>query len=254
MSETLKIKFTGNNIEPGKVTANEFAKVVAAYENALLAVIKKNYPKRSNIDFISIVDVINESLTINAEPHTIEVKQAANDINEAISSAQIHKLPIEAIENLTVFQSFVNKYNCKAVLNGIPGIASAEINVYSDIRVTEASFFKGETTIYGKVVRIGGTIPKVRLELDTGKSFSVEVKKEVAKDLSSHLYETIAITGIAKWKKENNELVELKAISYQKLKNSKLSEKIQQLKDIIGKHWDNIDNPDDRLSQIRDGL
>ncbi len=251
LAETLKIKFTGNDIEPSAVTANEFAKIVMAYENALLAVIKKNHPARVGIDFISIVKVKNESLTIEADPHTDDIKEAANEINTAIKEKKVNRLPYEAVENLVVFQNFINKYGCKAILNGIEGVETAEINVESDIRISEALYFKGETTVYGKIIRIGGSEPKVRIQTDNGKQISVVTTRQNAKELSPHLYSKIGIKGTGKWKKENNELVELKAKSFVVLSDIPLTEKLKGLGNLLSKHWIDIDNPDDYLISLR---
>lgn len=252
LEERLKIKFTGNDIEPSKVTANEFAKVVAAYENALLAVIKKGNPKKKPVDFISIVSVKNESLTIEAEPNTNELKEAANEINTAIKNKRINRLPYDAVENLTVLQSFVNRHQCRAILNGIDGIESAEINIASDIAITDALYYKGETTVYGKIIRIGGSKPKVRIQTDNGNYLSVITSKENAKELSPNLYSRIGIKGTGKWKKDSNELVEVKAKSFVVLSDIPLTKKLRGLSDIIGDYWKNIENPDDYIASIRE--
>ncbi|AXP80919.1 hypothetical protein CJ739_1834 [Mariniflexile rhizosphaerae] len=251
MSERLKIKFTGNEIDPSKVTANEFAKIVASYENALLSVANKINPARKGIDFISVVNVKHESLTIEAEPHTIQIKEAANEINTAIKQNRVNRLPYETIENLMVFQSFVNKYKCKAILNGIEGVETAEITVDSDIKITDSLYFKGETTIYGKIIRIGGSKPRVRIQIDNGNYISVETSSKNAKELSPNLYNRIGIKGIGKWKKENNELVEIKAKSFVVISDLPLTEKLKGLSNLLSKYWINIDNPDDYITSLR---
>ncbi len=250
MAETLKIKFTGNDIEPTKVTANEFAKIVACYENALLAVIRKNHPGRAG-DFISIVNVKHESLTIEADPHVYEIKEAANEINTAIKTNRVNRLPYDTVINLIPFQQFVNKYGCVAVLNGIEGVETAEINITSDIKISEALYFKGETTVYGKIIRIGGSEAKVRIQTDNGKQISVVTTRQNAKELSPHLYGKIGIKGTGKWKKDNNELVELKAKSFVVLSDLPLAEKLKGLGNLLSKHWIDIDNPDDYIISLR---
>lgn len=252
LSERLKIKFTGNEIEPRKVTANEFAEIVASYENALLSVIKKNHPARQGIDFISIVDVKHESLTIEADPHTPDVKEAANEINTAIKQGKVNRLPFDTIKNLIVFQSFVNKYNCRAILNGIDGVETAEINTSTDIKITESLYYKGETTVYGRIIRIGGSEPKVRIQTDNGKYLSVVTSRKNAKELSPNLYSRIGIKGTGKWKKETDELVEIKAKSFVVVSDLPLTERLKGLSNLLSKYWKNIDNPDDYIASLRD--
>jgi|TARA_Y100000310_G_C20704425_1_gene834075 hypothetical protein len=251
LSERLKIKFTGNDIEPSKVTANEFAKLVASYENALLAVIKKNAPGRQGIDFISVVEVKNESLTIEADPHTKDVKEAANEINTAIKQKKINRLPYDAIDNLTNFQSFVNKHKCKAVLNGIDGVETAEIDENSNIKITESLYYKGETTVYGRIIRIGGSEPKVRIKTDNGKYLSVKTSRKNAKELSPNLYSRIGIKGIGKWKKETDELEEITAKSFVVVSDLPLTERLKGLSNLLSKYWNNIDNPDEYIKTLR---
>jgi hypothetical protein len=251
VSETLKIKFTGNGIDPTKVTANEFAKVVAAYEDALLAVLKKNHPARAGIDFISVVEVRHSSLEILNQPHSLEVIESANELNTAIKTRKTHRLPFEAVEGLVVFQQFVNKFNCVAILNGVEGVETAEITVESNIKVTEELYFKGETTVYGKIIRIGGSEPKIRIQTDNGKYISVVTTKKNAKELSPNLYSKIGIRGVGKWRKDNNELVELKAKNFVVLSDLPLTERLKGLSNLLGKYWINIDNPDDYITSLR---
>ncbi|WP_148560738.1 hypothetical protein [Zobellia galactanivorans] len=252
LSERLKIRFTGNEIEPSKVTANEFAKLVASYENALLSVLNNGKPKKNSVDFISVVSVKNESLTIEAQPHTLEVKEAANTINKAIKNKTFNRLPYDAVDSLSVLQSFVNKHKCRALLNGIDDIESAEINEDSGIQISDSLYFKGKTTVYGKIMRIGGSEPKVRIKTDDGIYLSVVVSKEVAKELSPNLYSRIGIKGTGKWKKYNNELEEIKAESFVIISDEPLTKKLKGLSEIIGDYWKNIDNPDDYIASIRE--
>lgn len=251
MSQTLKISFSGNGISPDKVSANEFAKLVIAYENALLAVVNKNHPGRKGLSRISIVKVIDESLTILAEPNSEDVIEAADIINTSISTNKLFQLPFEAVDNLSVIQAFVEKYGCDANLNGIEGIASAKITPATDLRITKSFYIKGETTIYGTVLRIGGAEPRIRVQADNGTAFSVVTNASTAKELTSHLYERIGVKGLATWKKENNELIEIKLKSFVLLSKLPLTERLKGLQNLLGEFWTDVDNPDDFITSLR---
>lgn len=254
LPKQLKIRFSGANVAPDKVSSNEFGKIVSAYENAIVSVVKKNHPNRTLPAYISVTGVDQNLLGIDLKPNLDnDIFEAADEINKNISNRTFNKLPINAVENLTVIQRFINEKKATAHLNGYEGISSTTITTDTNLNVDETFYIKGETTVYGKVVRIGGKSPKVRIEVDN-KSISVIVSASVAKDLSSHLYDTVAITGIAKWKKEDHELVDLKFISHKKIIKKSLAEKIKDLKNIIGKQWDNVDDPDEYLSHIREDI
>ncbi len=177
--------------------------------------------------------------------------EAADQINTHIANNRISQLPFEAVENLSVIQHFVEKHNCNAYLNGVDGIASAEITPITDLRITKSFFIRGETTIYGTVVRIGGSEPKIRVQADNGTYFSVVTTASNAKDLTSHLYERIGVKGIATWKKENNELIEIKLKSFVLLSKLPLSERLKGLQNLLGKYWIDVDNPDDFITSLR---
>jgi hypothetical protein len=252
VNQTLKVRFSGNNISPDKVSASEFAGIVVAYEKALLAVADKKYPGRKGLSYISIVQVRHESLGIDVLPSSNDVIEAADEINIAITNNTIHKLPFDAVVNLSTFQHFVDKYNCSAYLNGIEGIASAEITPYTNLKINQSFFIKGETTIYGQVIRIGGSEPKVRVQTDDGKYFSVVTTAKNAKELSKHLYERIGVKGLARWKKENHELEEIKLKSFIFLSNVPLTERLKGLSNLVGSYWIDVDNPDDYIESLRD--
>lgn len=252
MVKNLKLRFIGEDMNPESVSANQFAKLISAYENALLSYIEKKHPNKKDIAFISVVDVKNESesifFTTNSEDVIFE---AANDINHSISNNTLTKLPFKTVEYLSEIQKFVTARNCVAELNGYDKIESAKITPSTDLRINRYFFIKGHTTVYGKLIRLGGAKPLVRIELDNGNAISFETSESNARELATHLYKRIGIKGMAKWKKENNELVELRPKEFIKLNDNTLADKMNNLSKHLKPYWDEIENPDEYLLSLR---
>ncbi len=102
-----------------------------------------------------------------------EIIEAADIINKAIKNNTTTQLPFTTVENLSIIQHFINVHDCKATLNGIGTIEVAEITPATNLKITESFYIKGETTVYGKIVRVGGAKHRVRIETDNGKQFTI---------------------------------------------------------------------------------
>lgn len=74
---------------------------------------------------------------------------------------------------------------------------AAEVRPEDEPEVT--SLVNGETTIYGRLVRIGGVRPKAVIDLDEGSRLSVNVSIGLAQKLAPYLYREVGIQGRAQW-------------------------------------------------------
>jgi hypothetical protein len=252
MEKLLKFRLVGDNISPEKISSNDFAKLISAYEDAIVAFFEKKHPDKKDLGFISVVGIKNESAGVEFLPnYENEFIEVANIINTSINNNTISKLPFTTVENLHIIQNYVSKKGCIAELNGYDKIASTKITPSTNLRITKEFFVEGETTVYGKIVRIGGKRPIVRIQLESELEISIEITEKKAKELSPYLYETIGVKGFAKWKKENYELEDIKAKSFILMENKSLNKKIKELGGLLGKYWVDIDNPDDYVASLR---
>jgi hypothetical protein len=252
MDKLLKIKFEGRDMSPTTVSSNEFANIIAAYEDALNALIIKNNPTKGLLTFISVIEVQNNSETIIFNPNYEDIiLEAADEINIAISKKRHNSLPFETVKNLAVIQRFVRERDCKASLNGYDGITSAEITPDTNLDIDESFYFYGDTTIYGILERLGGTKPKARIRLRNNKLLSVEISRSDAKELSKYIYEKVGFKGKAKWKKESREIESFKLKKLILMSNKPLNEKMKGLGDIFGKYWVDVEDPDAHAADLR---
>lgn len=70
-----------------------------------------------------------------------------------------------------------------------------------------AQSYCGETTIYARVIRVGGERPAVTLKPHNGKAVAAAVDVANARDLAGRLYQEIRCIGEAEWDAETNDMV-----------------------------------------------
>lgn len=57
----------------------------------------------------------------------------------------------------------------------------------------------GETTILGKVIRVGGKDPKVAIETTDNRTITCRTTQSIAKELGKKLYSIVSLNGLAHW-------------------------------------------------------
>lgn len=251
MEDFLKIRFFGEGIHPNTIRASDLAEALMAYEESLLIILSKIHPNIKDA-YISLDKVKDESATYIAEPSVkLELIESASVLNNAIAEGTLNEWPVKIIENLKVIQKVSKKYNGQAELNGSPKVRKVVINHETNLEVDETFFIQGNTTIYGKIERVGGTDPAIRLKLDNGKSITVRVKEKDAKIAASKIYERVGMKGVGKWYKSTKDLESFKLKEFIMLTNTPLEERMSKLSELLYPYWKDIENPDTHISNLR---
>jgi hypothetical protein len=104
---------------------------------------------------------------------------------------------------------------------------------------------QGDTTVYGRLIRIGGTGPRATLQMPDGKSLHVELSESMAVELASRgrLQEDVGIEGRATWRVDTWEILEFRArhiTAYQPDKTNHV-ETFEALAEAAGDRWEGVD-------------
>lgn len=250
--ETLEIRLTGEGMKPTKLKASEVAELISAYENALLRVIERTNPE-INLDkvTISLVDIQeNSSHFLFVTNVKSAVFAAAAAINVALTAETTEKLPYKTVESLHEIWKFTRKKGCATTFSGA-GMPSAIIVPTKPIEITKEFFFESETTIYGTIERVGGAEPKVRIRLDDEQVLYLIIDEAKAKRLAGRLYESIALKGTAKWRKDDRRLEGFTIEEILHFDEGTVVTSLKELGVAIGTHWDKIRDTDAFLLHSR---
>jgi hypothetical protein len=120
--------------------------------------------------------------------------------------------------------------------------------------VANSAFVHGQTSLYGTVERIGGSSAARCAFWLPGESKLIycSVKsEELAKKLGSFLYQDISIHGSAKWLRANWRVCSFKIVSFEPPKAGSFKEALSAIWEAGGKVWDNIEDPNEYLNDIR---
>lgn len=243
-NETLELRFFGSNISPNSFRAKEVGEIFTNIELALTSYIFANNAEIDTTDlFISPIAISNESLGIKFSPNVAKyIVSAFLSISTAIETNSVKQLPIKTIESLQGLQKIVRSKNCNAEFKH-NGLKVADFTPNTAIEIEAKDFIVGETIIYGTVQRAGGIKPTVWLVLDDNKKVIIQVNKDQAKKLSQRLYEEVGFRGIATWSKEGYHLVQFKVSDFiSDYEPTSIKESFDEVRNIIGKYWDNIDD------------
>jgi hypothetical protein len=116
-----------------------------------------------------------------------------------------------------------------------------------------SDYIQGETTLYGKVERVGGKTPTVWLRISDSERMICEISESLAIELANYLYQWVSVSGKAKWNVSNYEIESFEITSINKdYQDMPLNEALSHLSQEIGHYYDNID-PVEYVKMIRDG-
>ena len=101
---------------------------------------------------------------------------------------------------------------------------------------------KGETILYGKIERIGGTEPTVRLRLGEKEVLTCKISQPLAIELASYLYQWVSLNGKAKWNVRDYTVETFEITNFNKnFQDIPLNETFNRLSREMGQYFDDID-------------
>ncbi|MDQ7850933.1 MAG: hypothetical protein RB148_11740 [Armatimonadota bacterium] len=131
-----------------------------------------------------------------------ETRAALREVERALAVGHTEDLPERVQKSVSRIAAVGRQLN-RATVELYPDPSNrkivARILPAEDEPESEPTKVTGRTTIYGRLVRVGGVEPRARLELTTGEVISCKVSQSLARALGSRLYERVGVVGVATW-------------------------------------------------------
>lgn len=232
----IELKFEGNGIKPSKVKASEVAEMIASFENALMAVIRQQHASIDESEvFISLDQIEDKSLSLRYVANRARefVLPALLTITTSFANNAYADLPPSAIEDLRRITKFTKRHDCSGVFIDA-GERLVTFDKDTEIVVSEDAFLRGDTTIYGEVLKAGGDTPRVTLKIDDDYTVSFEVRKDIAIRLASNLYKEVGLQGSARWNRKTFKVVDFRADSVIFIEQASLTDTFAKLGKLFG--------------------
>jgi len=262
-------------------------KPLATFEVKLVGpdVLPERIPLRVVSDALSAVQDIASGRDSFEEQH-VSPEKSINLLDVGRGSATyrcVARAPEDAITNLTKFGSLLSSLTQKqnngdglvAALRPIETLSEiarsvggrVQVTITGDTRtpafsveqndyrrISENLFVTGETTIVGTVERAGGATEMRCLLRVPGRRriLYCDVKDQaLARRLGQHLYEEIAATGTATWIHRTWRIHAFTINDFTQPRLGDVSEAIEDLRGAGLAAWDEVDNPEQYLRELR---
>lgn len=229
--KSFQIKLEGDNASPKNFTLNETYYILKDFQDAIKSE-SENPEENTNLYLTSLED---KCVLYNID-YQADNEDYAMKILNSIGGNYFADLKYDTVKIL-------NKFKSKIVNKGVwsefyqAGEKLAEITRYTQISIQDIEI-KDSTTIYAEIERVGGVNPTVRLKLLDGKSISVEINKELAKEISNRLYMLTGFTGVATWNKLNKELLSFNITDIIEFEDKPYKDTFDELRDILAPDLD----------------
>lgn len=158
------------------------------------------------------------------------------------------------IENLS---EVAKSLRCSIQFKG-PGkdgavFATVDANSYSILAAT--AFFVGESSVYGYLERVGGATDQrcgLRLPSQPARMVYCTVETEdLVRQLGQHIYENVLVSGTVTWLRKAWRVKTVFVRAFEPSKSGSISETLDRIYRAGGRAWDEIDDPDSLIAEMR---
>lgn len=238
------------NLTPETTSIGELAALLERIDQAFKALLRPDQAKDLVIGLTGIRRSSNILQFVATKPDL--AKSAYSRFTDSIRSGTVTKLPEPARKTVEYLASFSAKRETPIELapdTHAPPTAVITPETEFDLRVPVV---RGETDIYGVVLRVGGKEPAVRLALDTGEEISCETSHQLAKDLGHRLYERVGLRGVATWDTSDWSLKSFKALEILQYTDTPIKKAFAYLAKASGPDAWADEDPDLAIAKLRE--
>lgn len=198
--------------------------------------------KPGSTQLVTRIDLEDEP---KVSTHLAQLKRGEGSPEAAKAQTEIDRLLAE--DNATGFVYEDDDEGAKII--AFPGVT----------RPKRATFgpFKQEGSLDGVLISVGGADQTVHLQLQNGdiKYTGIDTNRETARRLAKHMYEPVRVFGTGRWFRDQDGrwlLKNFKVVSYNVLAADDLKDAVDQIREIGGSEWKDMDDPIGALKALRD--
>lgn len=139
-------------------------------------------------------------------------------------------------------------------IGSLKGEIIARITAKTTSEIEGTAFVSGETSVVGSIERVGGAT-KLHCGLripDQSRMLICQVSSaEIARQLGQYLYQTVVVSGRARWLRKNWHIKRFRISSFDSPKTGSSLKALEAASRAGGRVWDTIDNPEQYVAGLR---
>jgi len=208
-----------------------------------------------------LLDVISKSATYPVGTHEPQrALQVLRNTGEAIADPESAKWSPEMLYPVRSLSEVASALGCQIEFR-MPGEGRQMGDVIATIgpatfwRIAESAFVCGDTSVYGKIERVGGATEMrcaLRVPEQPSKMIYCSVaSQDLARDLGQYLYQHVVVTGRATWFRRDWRLRKIDIVSFEPPKKGSILDALDKIHDAGGYVWDKIEDPAAFLTEQR---
>jgi hypothetical protein len=250
----LELRLVGERLVPGTVRSKEIAELLEAMEDAIATVVARSDSSFvKDLVIVGVQSIAAGSISLRfGSPHPEPVLVAFRHVTGAVATATYKGLPKSSRQSLSRIRAFARRHDCRAELRE-PARAYPLAVIDTSTMIAEPEIVYGDTTIYGKVIRVGGRRPRVMIETIAGESVFCDASPAIAKQLAPRLYERVRLEGKAAWDPDSWSLLEFRIREAESGPKEDPSSVIKQLSSRIGGYFSDIGDAEVFSRSVRRG-
>lgn len=249
----IEVSFSGEGVKPNSVKASDIADILKAVEDMVEAQVFRDHPEIDKDQVIlGFVSIKGDSVDLKfVSPIEGIVFPIFQGIGKAVTANDYRDLPTGSIEALDKIVTFSRKKQCVAELVTSDGHRRVLATITPNIVFEKRARLSGETTVYGRVVRVGGKDPKAMVELLNGQTIYCETTEAIARKLGTRLYTNVGLSGLARWDAESLQLQQFTITDVTPYEELPLEDAMNQLAKAVGTYYSDVHDADKYITDIR---
>lgn len=252
MDDQIEFRLIGEGIKPGLVRSHELAEILEAVEAFVAAEAIEANPELAKDELIvGLYEIADESIGLRFKTTmAAAVLPAFIVAAEAISTSRFDALSTQSLKPLQTISAFAKRHNCWANIQ-FPGAAEPLASITPETIVPPPGRLTGSTELVGKVLRVGGKVPRAMIEMLDGSVIYCDVALDVAKELGHRLYTLVVLRGVAAWDTRTIELQDFAITGFEEFAQRSSLEVLDELRRYIGRSFASVEDIPAFVSSLR---
>lgn len=252
MEGEIEFRLIGEAIKPGLVRSHELAEILEAVEAFVAAEAMEANPELAKDELVvGLYEIADKSIGLRFKTNMAAlVLPAFIGAAEAISVSNFDALSGPSLKPLQAVSAFAKRHNCRADIQ-LPGAEKPLASITPETVVPPPGRIIGSTELVGKVLRVGGKVPRAMIELLDGSVIYCDVALDIAKELGHRLYTIVIFQGMAAWDTRTIKLQDFSITGFQEFSQSSPLEVLGELRSSIGASFAHIEDVPAFVSELR---
>lgn len=251
--EYLELKIDG--ILPHDFRAGELAQIISSLEELIFEVVKIERPSITKDDLrIGVFSLESNSTDIDFVSLLPELSVPAfAKVTEIVKTNSYLNLSNKALEPLREIHKITSQYNKDAQFIIHNGKVTKSSSLLHETVIPKHQKIQTSATIFGRVIRVGGSQPKVAIERTSGKTnYCSVISEKLARELGGHLYEWVGVFGTATLDPDDLTIEDFRVEGLTNYSgNLSILDTIEELKGIAGKYYEDISDIESYIENLR---